>query len=71
MTITNNQPCAFCGSGVGEWGNNPDPLGMVDQRVCDECNARFVIPSRVGAFTDAQIRSLRTVVAARSSRIAR
>ena len=65
-----NQPCAMCGEPSGEWGNNPDPLGMLDQRVCDDCNARFVIPARMGVYTEPQVRALRTIIAARSSRIA-
>ncbi|MET0996097.1 MAG: hypothetical protein ABWY20_19380 [Mycobacterium sp.] len=57
-------PCALCGDDVGEWGNNPEPLGNFDARVCDACNARFVIPARLGTFTDSQVHALRILITA-------
>lgn len=57
--------CALCADPAGAWGNNPDPLGDVDDRVCDACNAVFVIPARLGAFTPAQTNALRRLIAAR------
>jgi len=59
--------CAMCGAHLnGAWGadvlgHNPEPLGDFDARVCDACNASFVIPARLGAFTPAQIMALRSL----------
>lgn len=30
------------------YGNNPEPLGEVEQRVCGDCNGMYVIPARLG-----------------------
>lgn len=52
--------CLTCGSKFGGYGNNPDPIGvkgmedhpegvlLADRRVCDDCNALYVIPVRLG-----------------------
>jgi hypothetical protein len=40
--------CCLCGSNWIGWGNNPDPLGDVDDdKCCDFCNQREVIPARL------------------------
>ena len=39
--------CKMCGVESQGFGNNPQPLlESVDDRVCYECNARFVVPAR-------------------------
>jgi len=35
------------GKPVLGWGNNPEPLGTVDQRVCNTCNTTRVIEARI------------------------
>ena len=52
--------CCICGIEINGYGNNPDgavwktPTGEIelpefeaDDRCCDECNSRFVIPGRL------------------------
>jgi hypothetical protein len=52
--------CCICGIEINGYGNNPDgavwktPAGEIempefgaDDRCCDECNSRFVIPGRM------------------------
>jgi hypothetical protein len=53
--------CAMCGTTYDRYGNNPDPLGDHEARVCTECNERFVIPARMGMFTWEQVNALRRV----------
>ena len=52
--------CLTCGTPIAAnpingWagGHNPDPIGVSDpdldsRRVCDDCNAIYVIPARLG-----------------------
>lgn len=35
---TKKQVCCICGKEFEEWGNNPDPLGDVEESCCDGCN---------------------------------
>jgi len=53
--------CCICGSKFSGWGNNPDGAAWKDElsgevvigefnsddRCCDECNSRYVIPGRL------------------------
>lgn len=52
--------CCICGVEINGYGNNPDgavwktPTGEIelpefnaDDRCCDECNSKFVIPGRL------------------------
>ena len=52
--------CCICGNVIFDYGNNPegamwkDETGMIvdpefsaDDRCCDECNSRYVIPGRI------------------------
>lgn len=54
--------CALCLMRYDHYGNNPEPLGEVDDRVCDACNAVFVIPARMGTFSWAQCEALRALL---------
>jgi len=37
--------CAICGGDVTGFGNNPEPFP--GERCCDDCNDRFVTPTRM------------------------
>ena len=42
--------CCLCGIKFEGYGNNPYPLCDVndyDSRCCNECNSKYVIPSRI------------------------
>ena len=40
--------CNLCGEEIKGFGNNPDPLTENDDdRCCDECNDKYVIPMRI------------------------
>ena len=52
--------CCICGKKIKGWGNNPDcaawkthdgkiemPGFKEDDRCCNDCNRRFVIPGRI------------------------
>lgn len=39
--------CCICATEYTEFGNNPEPLGELPERCCDDCNHRFVIPMRL------------------------
>lgn len=40
--------CNLCGKEIKGFGNNPDPLiENDDDRCCDECNDKYVIPMRI------------------------
>ena len=40
--------CCLCGKEVKDFGHNPQPLGeKEDDRCCDECNQKLVIPTRL------------------------
>lgn len=40
--------CCICGKEFEGWGNNPYPVTKGENdRCCDICNARYVIPARV------------------------
>jgi hypothetical protein len=30
-----------------DYGNNPEPLKRYDERCCDDCNAKIVVPERI------------------------
>lgn len=42
--------CCICGAVFEDWdfGNNPDPIsfGEEDERCCNDCNEKFVVPLR-------------------------
>jgi hypothetical protein len=43
--------CSLCPGQYRDWGNNPWPLRQrFSSRCCHECNARRVIPARLGLF---------------------
>lgn len=40
--------CSICGKEIKGYGNNPYPVRIgEDDRCCDECNAKYVIPVRI------------------------
>lgn len=40
--------CAICGKENEGWGNNPYPVKTnYEDRCCDDCNTKFVIPARI------------------------
>lgn len=40
--------CSICGHAFTEFGNNPAPFPWdKDERCCDDCNTRFVVPLRL------------------------
>ena len=58
--------CCLCGKPFKGWGNNPDPLAFKeDERCCDFCNDKFVIPARIiqnrenRAFTKEEVKAWR------------
>jgi hypothetical protein len=59
--------CALCGAPYETYGNNPDPLGDHDDRVCDSCNERFVIPARLRQLTPYQVTTLMRTIRANVS----
>jgi hypothetical protein len=61
--------CALCGEECRTWGegptdggNNPEPIGELDDRVCDDCNGTFVIPARLHMLSEAQVNTLRKAI---------
>jgi hypothetical protein len=38
--------CSICKSNFVGYGHNPEPLAQVEERCCEECNDRFVVPVR-------------------------
>lgn len=43
--------CALCGAKCEGFGNNPEPLAKNEERCCDDCNIKFVIPARMCAIS--------------------
>lgn len=40
--------CCICGAKLKGWGNNPWPIkNGENDRCCDECNQKYVIPERI------------------------
>lgn len=39
--------CSLCRGPYVRWGNNPAPLGRVEDRCCDGCNSTKVLPARI------------------------
>jgi|SRR5215472_5226352 len=40
--------CSICKGEFGHFGNNPAPFPWEkDERCCDDCNRRFVVPVRI------------------------
>jgi DNA-directed RNA polymerase subunit RPC12/RpoP len=39
--------CSLCGEVYTGFGNNPEPLKKYEERCCDTCNSRLVIPARI------------------------
>lgn len=44
--------CPLCGEKFLGFGNNPEPLASYEERCCDECNTKYVIPARLYGFKD-------------------
>lgn len=43
--------CSICGCEIEGFGNNPWPLWLgEDDRCCDSCNSRLVVPARIAGF---------------------
>lgn len=45
--------CCFCGKEVEGYGNDPRPIKVACEempRCCDECNKKFVVPTRVSVW---------------------
>jgi len=56
--------CAICGDEFTGWGNNPEPFK--GKTCCDDCNDRFVVPTRMclgRGFGDESIMLLLTTIA--------
>ena len=47
MSSKEEKRCCICGELFSEYGNNPDPLGSIEDKCCDDCNSRFVVPVRL------------------------
>lgn len=41
--------CCICGKEFYGYGNNPEPY-MSNGRCCDDCNEKYVIPSRFAMY---------------------
>ena len=41
--------CCICGKELTEYGNNPRPY-KEEGEACNECNEKYVIPSRIEAI---------------------
>lgn len=54
--------CSICGIPFVGWGNNPDPLGDVSERCCDDCNRVFVLSARMHLLTAHQINALQVLM---------
>lgn len=39
--------CSLCGKECFGYGNNPYPLKSYEERCCNKCNYRKVVPARV------------------------
>ena len=39
--------CSLCHGKFFGYGNNPEPIKRFEERCCDDCNARRVIPRRI------------------------
>lgn len=52
--------CCICGKEYNGHGNNPYPIGWdiysEDDRCCDECNRKYVIPARIAELYSGQRR---------------
>lgn len=46
LTTETKQLCCICGNRYEGMGNNPEPLGTVEQRCCNLCNGTRVLPAR-------------------------
>ena len=44
--------CSLCGKKFVGFGNNPEPLAPYEERGCDECNTKYVIPARIYGLKD-------------------
>lgn len=48
--------CCICGKEYNGYGNNPYPVGWdiysEDDRCCDECNRKYVIPARIAKLAE-------------------
>lgn len=45
--------CCICGKEFYGYGNNPEPYmttRTTNEKCCDECNERYVIPARLNLF---------------------
>jgi hypothetical protein len=42
---TETKNCCICGDDFAGWGNNPEPFK--GNTCCDDCNDRFVVPTRM------------------------
>ena len=44
--------CCFCNKKIEGHGNNPAPAGMkANDRCCNDCNMKIVIPTRIAMMT--------------------
>ena len=39
--------CSLCREHFYGHGHNPEPIKRFEERCCDDCNARYVIPRRL------------------------
>lgn len=46
--MTKTGTCSLCGEPYTRWGNDPSPLGDIEERCCDRCNYEKVTPARMG-----------------------
>ncbi len=60
--------CSFCKHVYFDYGNNPEPLKRYEERCCDDCNFKIVIPERIRRMTSkfSQIDTNATVINGKS-----
>lgn len=52
--------CCICGKEYEGYGNNPYPVGWdvfsEEDRCCNECNMKYVIPARIARLSEREAR---------------
>jgi hypothetical protein len=53
VMIEDTWTCHICGlPHCSGFGNNPEPFGEYEQRCCDDCNEKVVIPVRILSMSE-------------------
>lgn len=50
--VKEEHTCSLCGKKFKGYGNNPEPLATNEERCCDDCNIKYVVPARLYGFKD-------------------